>query len=82
MRSIIRFSVSNEENSAFRNQLAKILTDAGYRLNPRRTATFENRNITEKELVDVMCQFWTATITPPNEAEIDHVWTYSDHPEG
>lgn len=80
MRSIIRFSVDGEKNSDLRNRLAKILTDAGYVLNPNVTATYEHSDIGEKALANAMKAFWEQAASPPNDAAIDHVWMYSDNP--
>ena len=80
MRSIIRFSVDGEHDSQLRNRLAKILTDSGYVLNPKVTATYEHPKITSGDLASVMQSFWHQANNPPNQASVDHVWMYSDTP--
>ncbi len=80
MRSIIRFSVNGEKKSALRNKLNKILTEANYVLNPHVTATYEHAHIPERQLANVMRDFWDQAGKPPGDAYIDHVWMYSDNP--
>jgi len=80
MRSIIRFSVNGEKKSKLRNKLNTILINAGYKLNPHVTATYEHGAIDEKELASAIGDFWKAASNPPNDANIDHVWMYSDNP--
>ena len=80
MRSIIRFSVDGEKNSALRNQLAKILTDAGYVLNPHVTATWEAAAISPEAVARTMEAFWNKASQPPPGVSIDHVWMYADNP--
>jgi len=81
MRSIIRFSVDGESNSQLRNRLAKILTDAGYVLNPHVTATYEIADISEANLSVTMQAFWREANNPPAPGvKVDHVWMYADNP--
>lgn len=80
MRSIIRFSVDGESNSALRNKLAKVLTDAGYVLNKHVTATYETANISEADLALTMSEFWATAISAPSGVKVDHVWMYADNP--
>ena len=80
MRSIIRFSVDGETNSALRNKLAKVLTEAGYSLDPHVTATYEAGNISPVDLAKTVQLFWTTAGDPPDGVAIDHVWMYADNP--
>jgi len=81
MRSIIRFSVDGEANSQLRNRLAKILTDAGYVLNPHVTATYETGDISAANLASTMQRFWADASNPPVPGvKVDHVWMYADNP--
>lgn len=81
MRSIIRFSVDGEANSQLRNRLAKILTDAGYALNPHVTATYETGDISAANLASTMQRFWADANNPPAPGvKVDHVWMYADNP--
>jgi hypothetical protein len=80
VRSIIRFSVDGEGNGKLRNRLAKILTDAGYVLNRKVTATWE-AEISAVGLASAMQAFWAEANNPPAPGvKVDHVWMYADNP--
>jgi hypothetical protein len=66
VRSIVRFSVDGEQDGQLRNRLVKILTDAGFVLNPRVTATYEHANIAPAALAAAMQNFWAQAAAPPS----------------
>lgn len=77
MRVIIRFSISHERNSALRNALAKILASKSIYLQAN-TATYENSSISQKDLADVLSDFFIQANTHRGKGKIDHFWMYSD----
>ena len=72
--------MDGEANSALRNRLAKVLTDAGYILNRHVTATYEGGDISAADLAGTMQAFWAKANNPPPGVKIDHVWMYADNP--
>ena len=87
MRTIIRFSIDNENNSVLRNNLANRLTQADFQRNDN-TATYEHQNVTKAELAALLNDFWTRTHQHQGPGRVDHFWMNSDrtalddiHPE-
>lgn len=77
MRTILRFSVDNEANSALRNRLSGRLTAAGFVRNAN-TATYETQHITPAALATVLELFWNDAQNHAGPGRIDHFWMYSD----
>ena len=86
MRTIVRFSINNEDNARLRNHLVGILEDVGFR--KVGTASWEHDSLGIEKLPEVMSDFWAAAADPQGRARadegvaIDHVWTYTDEPAG
>ena len=77
MRTIIRFSVDGEVNSALRNKLSGRLTRAGFVRLPN-TATYEHANIDEGDLATAIAGFLRAANNHAGAGRLDHFWLYSD----
>jgi hypothetical protein len=77
MRTIIRFSIENEKNSALRNRLATIL-ESGNFVRQGKTATWEHRNIGNRKLGRILGEFWRAAAGHQGPGHVDHFWMYSD----
>ncbi len=77
MRTIVRFSVDRENNSALRNKLAGVLRRAGF-TKARNTGTYEHGQIGEAGVCTVLGTFWNAADNHPGPGRIDHFWMYSD----
>lgn len=79
MRAIIRFSISNEPNSALRNNLANIL--AGFKVykTADKTATYEVDYISQADLAAMMEKFFKSVHNHQGTGILDHFWMYTDH---
>ncbi len=77
MRTIVRFSVDNESNSALRNKLTNVLVRAGFDRG-KNTATYEHIHIDQLALAKVLHEFWKRANSHPGTGRLDHFWMYSD----
>jgi hypothetical protein len=81
MRTIIRFSVDGERNSALRNKLTLRLENAGFVRQPN-TATYEHHTIDESDLGRLLQDFWQCAYlhrtSGRGRGRVDHFWLYSD----
>ena len=76
MKASIRFSVDNENNSALRNKLTKIIEDAG--LIKIGTSKYSTQNISETDLSTMLNDFWQTAANHQGPGKLDHVWFDSD----
>ena len=77
MRAIIRVSVDHEHNSALRNKLNKVLTDAGF-VRAQNTATYERNGLQALGLGQILQDFWNKVHSHGGPGRVDHFWMYSD----
>ena len=77
MRAIIRFSVDSDNNSALRNELNKVLTDAGFAEAPN-TATYERSGVQALGLGVILRDFWNIAHNHTGFGRLDHFWMYAD----
>ena len=77
MRTIVKFSLNNDSNSALRNRLTSILQTIGLRRTG--TGTYEG-HVQEAELKSALGEFWGATAGHRGNAQLDHFWMLVDDP--
>ena len=80
MRAIVRFSIDNDPGNVWGAKLQGALWHGGQGLSHTgSTRTFENSNISEQILSDVLKAFWdTAHSAISNGRKLDHFWMYAD----
>ena len=77
MRAIIRFSVDSDNNGALRNELNKVLTDAGFAEAPN-TTTYERHGLQPLSLGAIVQDFWSTAHHHTGFGRLDHFWMYAD----
>jgi hypothetical protein len=86
MRTIIRISITGEQNGALRNILAGIATNSGFKTGPggASTGTWQNSNISKTDLAAFQAKFWQAIADHDGPGTLDNAWSTVDtwpHPE-